>query len=109
MTTKNKRTNKLSNPSRLLFNDILELNWDNPYITMRDIQEAQGLQLSKLKMLIAELVNDKRLLVGIEDCDGDYKYTYTPILKGGNSYGYPVDFFKNHGEFIKENKLEADE
>ena len=77
-----------------LYRQLLELNYFQPYITMNDITKATRLVRSKVTPLLDSLETKGKLLVGNEEVLDSLVRTYTPIVKGNSSYGYPSDEFK---------------
>ena len=77
-----------------LYRQLLELNYSQPYITISDITKATRLRRSKVMPLMDALETKGKLLVGSEEVLDSLIRTYTPIVKGNSSYGYPSDEFK---------------
>ena len=95
---RDKRT-RLTTEARAIYNQLLTLNWAEPYITMDDLEETTGIERHTLAPVLGELISAGKVLAGNEDVMGGTMYTYTPIVKG-QAYGYPLDFFKNYYEFM---------
>ena len=95
--------NKLSTQAIVVYNNLLELNWSEPYLTLEHIQAATGLGRSKLAPVLAELIGASKVLHGNEEALGVVIVTYTPKVKG-TAYGYPLDYY-TFDEWI-ENKLD---
>ena len=83
-----------------LYNSLLDLNWSEPHIELKGIvAHTQGNRLNINETLTA-LAAKGKVLTGPEDVDGILKHTVTPLLKGGNAYGYPIDFFKDYDTWM---------
>ena len=98
------KTTALSTQATTVYNNLLELNWSEPFITLDLIQKVTGIGRSKLAPVLAELISASKVLHGNEEALGEIIETYTPKVKGV-AYGYPFDYFKSYGEWI-ENKLD---
>jgi len=96
MKTKNKG---LSPKAIDLYNSLLDLNWSEPFITIDHIQSATGIGRHRLTPVLDELISSSKVLAGNEEALGVTLETFTPIIKGGNAYGYPLDFFKDYNEW----------
>jgi len=96
---RDKRTG-LTLEAKAIYNQLLMLNWSEPYITMDDLEQTTGIERHTLAPVLGELISARRVLSGNEDVLGGTVYTYTPIIKG-QAYGYPLDFFKSYYEFME--------
>jgi len=76
-----------------LFNDLLDLNYSEPYITMEDIEQATGLTRRELAPTLGDLISKGKILAGNEEALGTVLHTYTPIVYRGQAFGYPLDTF----------------
>ena len=94
---------KLSTKATEIYNNLLELNWSEPYLTIEHIQAATGLRRSKLAPVLAELISASKVLHGNEEALGELIETFTPKVKGV-AYGYPLDYY-TFDQWI-ENKLD---
>ena len=92
---------KLSPRAISLYNELLEINWAEPAMTMEVIRNHTG-HLS-IAATLEELISAGKVLHGNEDVQGEVLVTYTPKVKG-IAYGYPLDYYKNYNEWM-ENKL----
>ena len=91
---------KLSTKATEIYNNLLELNWSEPYLTIEHIQAATGLGRSKLAPVLAELIGASKVLHGNEEALGGVIETKVK----GVAYGYPLDYY-TFDEWI-ENKLD---
>lgn len=76
-----------------LFNDLLDLNYSEPYITIEDIEQATGTPRRQLALVLGDLIRKGKVLAGNEEALGTLLHTYTPIVYRGQAYGYPLDYF----------------
>jgi len=84
-----------------LYNGLLDLNWLEPYIQIKDIIRHTQNRHTNISELLTALATKGKVLIGQEDVGADeYKQTFTPLLKGGNAYGYPMDFFKDYDTWM---------
>jgi len=80
---------------KTLFNLMLTLNYSEPYISISLLQEASGMTRHKLSTILGDLISLNLVLSGNEEVMGTMIHTYTPkVGRGGQSYGYPLDYFK---------------
>ena len=77
-----------------LYRMLLELNYSEPYIQLENIEQVTGLRRSRLMPIIGDLISKGKVLGGNEEVMGTLLRTYTPIVKGGNAYGWPCDTYK---------------
>ena len=75
------KTIELSTKATEIYNNLLELNWSEPYLTIEHIQAATGLGRSKLAPVLAELIGASKVLHGNEEALGELIETYTPKVK----------------------------
>ena len=89
-----RNTKDLSTQAVLVYNNLIELSWSQPQITIDHAIAATGIGRSVVALVLKELESLGLLLVGLEDSDNGLIRTYTPIVKGG-AYVYPCDDFKH--------------
>jgi len=83
-----------------LYNTLLALNWSNSSIKLSDVMAMTGQPSGELKATLDTLAAKGKALVGPEDIDGVIVHTITPVIKGGNAYGFPEDFFKDYAHWM---------
>ena len=84
-----------------LYNSLLDLNWSKPRIQLTDIIEHTKERHININETLSALATKGKVLTGPEDFgDGIYRHTFTPLIKGGNAYGYPMDFFKDYATWM---------
>tara|TARA_R110000796_G_C14412776_1_gene418941 strand:- start:369 stop:665 length:297 start_codon:yes stop_codon:yes gene_type:complete len=76
-----------------LYRQLLELNYSEPYIQVEEIENLTGLRRSRLMPILGDLIGKGKVLAGNEEVLGALIRTYTPIVKGGNAYGWPCDTY----------------
>jgi len=97
---------KLTTEQAQLYNELLVLNWDDPYIELADIKYHTKGRQTGIAYIIEALEAKGFLLVGPEAVGkGHMATTHTPITKSG-AYGYPADDFKDYSEWMK-NEVEV--
>jgi len=85
-----------------LFNNLLDLTWSNPTVTYEDILNC-SYDATVLELVNAlQSLSDKHLILkGVEYVNEVRMTTLTPMLKGGNAYAYPVDFFDSYEDWMQ--------
>ena len=97
---------KLTTEQAQLYNELLVLNWSNPYIEWGDILFFTKSRAATIKETLESLEAKGLLLTGPELVpDKGIVTTFTPITKSG-AYGYPADDFKDYSEWMK-NEVEV--
>lgn len=85
-----------------LFNNLLDLTWSNPAVTYEDILNCKyEATLVELVEALQSLADKKLILKGVEYVNDVRMTTITPMLKGGNAYAYPVDFFDSYEDWMR--------
>ena len=96
---------KLTKEQAQLYNELLVLNWNNPYIERHNVLNFTGESLNNIAITLEALEAKGFLLTGREDVgEGHMATTHTPITKSG-AYGYPADDFKDFIEWIQQNEV----
>lgn len=83
-----------------LYNTLLALNWTNAYIQAADVVAVTGQPLAQLMNTLEALASKGKVLAGPEDIGGILVHTFTPVLKGGHAYGFPMDFFESYKDWM---------
>ena len=105
---------KLTDLQRKLYNNLLDLSWDEPYIQYADLYVNFGKtdvcdEFLEAGTSFAEtlraLESAKKVLCGPEDVEGVRLHTVSPIVKGGRAYSYPSDHYTTRANFLAIHQL----
>ena len=102
---------KLTNLQRHMYNGLLDLSWDEPYIQIGDLymhlnhgddMEYYGHRYERnvFAETLRALESANKLLCGPEEVNGTLLHTVTPIVKGGHAYSHPSDFYTTKANFL---------
>ena len=81
---------------------LLDLTWSNPAVTYEDILNYNyTATVIEIIEALQSLADKKLILKGVEYVNDLRVTTLTPLLKGGNAYGYPVDFVDSYEGWMR--------
>ena len=105
---------KLTDLQRKLYNNLLDLSWDQPYIQYADlyvnfwsgdVSDELLQEGTSFAETLRALESAKKVLCGPEDVEGVLLHTVSPIVKGGIAYSHPSDHYTTRANFLAIHQL----